>query len=329
MSVSVQTAQSAAPTAVPPLPLAELVHPDVLAGIDRLAAEYRTARPYPHIMIDNFLRPEMADRLGDGFPKLEEMSKVFREPMSYKGQLSDIDGKWPAFSPVFATLQSDAFRGLVGRISGIDGLLPDAMLAGGGLHQSPRSGFLDLHVDANMHPFDKTLHRRVNILIYVQRGWQESWGGQLELWSDRNNKPYEKIRAVVPAFNRAVIFSTDTHKLARRGGGELPGRLQPQVTRPLLLHDGPAQGGDLPGQLGDLDEPHDALETRAVPGDELRHRAAETVRPLSPPPRLLRRREKVRPGALPLDPGKGLAPCIPLLWAGTARSAYVPFETVR
>jgi hypothetical protein len=208
MSVSVQTAESATPTAVPPLPLAELVHPDVLAGVDRLAAEYRAARPYPHIAIDGFLRPEMARSLYDGFPRLEEMSKVFREPMSYKGQLSDIDGKWPAFSPVFATLQSAAFRGLVGRISGIDGLLPDAILAGGGLHQSPRSGFLDLHVDANMHPFDKTLHRRVNILIYVQPGWQESWGGQLELWSDRNHKPFEKIRAVVPAFNRAVIFST-------------------------------------------------------------------------------------------------------------------------
>jgi len=196
------------PAAVQVSGVADLVNPAILSGVDELARQYRAARPYPHIVIDDFLKPDVAEALFAAFPRMEQMPKIFREPMSYKGQLSDIDAKWPAFSGVFAQLQSDAFRQLVGRISGISNLLPDPILAGGGLHQSPRSGFLDLHVDANFHPFDKAMHWRVNILIYVQRDWQDEWGGQLELWSDRDRKPFEKIRSVPPRFNRAVIFST-------------------------------------------------------------------------------------------------------------------------
>jgi hypothetical protein len=186
----------------------ELINPAVLADVESFGRAYRSNAPTPHITIDNFLRPEVAARIAEGFPTLDQMPTIFREPMSYKGQLSDIDRHWPRFSPVFRTLQSDEFRQFIGCISGIDRLLPDPMLAGGGLHQSPRSGFLDLHVDANYHPFDKSLHRRVNIIIYVTPNWREEWGGQLEFWSDRRHKPDQLANGVVPVFNRAIIFNT-------------------------------------------------------------------------------------------------------------------------
>ena len=209
MNTDTATTSARAPTTVPRFAaIADLVNPSVITRVDDLSHAYRHANPYPHIVIDEFLRPEVAEALFAGFPRIEQMPKIFREPMSYKGQLSDIDAKWPAFSEVFAQLQSAPFRAFIGRITGIDGLQPDPMLAGGGLHQSPRSGFLDLHVDANFHPYDKGLHRRVNILIYVERDWQDGWGGQLELWSDRNKKPFEQVALVPPRFNRAVIFNT-------------------------------------------------------------------------------------------------------------------------
>ena len=186
------------------------VNPRVVGSVEALAAEYQRSStvPFPHIVINEFLKPEVAQQLAVGFPTMDKMSKIFREPMSYKGQLSDIATRWPSFSAIFAELQSDEFRAMMGRITGINALLPDQMLAGGGLHQSPRSGFLDLHVDANFHPFDKTMHRRVNILVYVEPGWQDEWGGQFEMWSNRDNKPAVRIKAVTPKFNRALIFNT-------------------------------------------------------------------------------------------------------------------------
>jgi hypothetical protein len=192
-----------------PAPSVEsLISEHVLARVDELAAEYRASQPFRHIAIDNFLRPEAAASASAHFPALEDMPTIFKEPMSYKGQLSDVKGRAPVFAPMFDTLQSVEFRALMSRISGIGDLRDDAMLAGGGLHQSPRSGFLDLHVDANFHPFDKSLHRRLNLLIYVNPEWSEAWGGELQLWSDVNNKPAELRRSVPPLYNRAVIFST-------------------------------------------------------------------------------------------------------------------------
>ncbi len=169
---------------------------------------YVKNKPFPHIVIDNFFEEDVAQYIYNNFPLMSEMPNVFKEPMSYKGQLSDVDGKWPRFSSIFEELQSDKFRNFLSKLSGIDNLISDPILAGGGLHQSPRSGFLDIHVDANFHPLNKELHRRLNIIIYINKGWQSQWGGGLELWNDIGNKPGTTGETIEPKFNRAVIFST-------------------------------------------------------------------------------------------------------------------------
>jgi len=176
--------------------------------IDTVRSAYRAATPYPYVVIDNFLPVALAERLAATFPAFDDMATIFREPMSYKGQTSDIANKAPAFKMIFDDLQSEAFRQQIGYITGIDKLLDDAILAGGGLHQSPNSGFLDIHVDANYHPIDKSLHRRINLLIYLNKDWQEAWGGQFEIWTNRNHKPDQRAYVISPTFNRAVIFGT-------------------------------------------------------------------------------------------------------------------------
>ena len=176
--------------------------------LDQLVQKYAQATPFPHIVIDNFFTEDVANYLSQNFPSMDQMPNIFKEPMSYKGQLSNIDGSWPKFSNIFLALQSTDFMALLTGLTGIQHLISDPILAGGGLHQSPKSGFLDIHVDANFHPLRKELHRRVNIIIYVNKGWQPEWGGDLELWNDNGNKPGELGAKVEPKFNRAVIFNT-------------------------------------------------------------------------------------------------------------------------
>ena len=186
----------------------DILNINIFKNIDTFSHQYSKALPFPHIVIDNFLDIQVAKYLSSNFPKMDEMPNVFKEPMSFKGQLSDIDGRWSTFSPVFECLQSQNFRSLVSRITSIDELLEDSILAGGGLHQSPNGGFLDIHVDANFHPIDKTMHRRVNLIVYDNQNWGPTWGGDLEIWSDLNGKPNKLINSIEPKFNRAVIFST-------------------------------------------------------------------------------------------------------------------------
>ncbi len=49
------------------------------------------------------------------------------------------------------------------------------------------------------------MHRRLNLLIYLEKDWKEEYGGGLEMWN-ADMSQCEKI--VMPALNRAVIFET-------------------------------------------------------------------------------------------------------------------------
>tara|TARA_Y100000287_G_scaffold143386_1_gene118113 strand:- start:3 stop:521 length:519 start_codon:yes stop_codon:yes gene_type:complete len=85
-------------------------------------------------------------------------------------------------------------------------LIPDPYFLGGGLHEIKKGGFLKIHSDFNFHPQMK-LSRRLNLLLYLNKDWQEDYGGHIEFW-DRSMK--ECGKKFLPIFNRMVIFST-TH----------------------------------------------------------------------------------------------------------------------
>ena len=89
-------------------------------------------------------------------------------------------------------------------LTGIEGLIPDPYFVGGGFHETKNGGHLSIHADFNYHKVLK-LERRINVLIYLNKDWQEEFGGQLELW---NSNMSEKVKTVSPVFNRAVVFNT-------------------------------------------------------------------------------------------------------------------------
>jgi hypothetical protein len=45
----------------------------------------------------------------------------------------------------------------------------------------------------------------LNALLYLNQGWEESWGGALELWDPELDRCAVRIP---PLFNRCVVFST-------------------------------------------------------------------------------------------------------------------------
>ena len=99
-----------------------------------------------------------------------------------------------------------AFIKCLEKITGEEGLIPDPYLEGGGIHSTINKGFLKMHTDFNWHK-ELKLFRRLNLLIYVNSGWQENWLGDLKLGLMKKNKMniYSKIS---PKFNRTVLFTT-------------------------------------------------------------------------------------------------------------------------
>ncbi len=101
-------------------------------------------------------------------------------------------------------LAADEFLELLSDVFDIPNLLADDQLVGGGIHQTGPRGHLDVHVDFN-YLEERDLHRRLNILIYFNQDWAESWGGNVELW-DKDVKV--RHHSLAPVFNRCVAFET-------------------------------------------------------------------------------------------------------------------------
>jgi hypothetical protein len=166
---------------------------------------YNSAVPYPHICLDNFLDAGLLSRVAAEFPELGSKEDIrFNDPNQDKLASKGEYRFGPLTRQLVYFLNSQPFLEYLGALTGINGLIPDPYFSGGGLHEIRRGGFLKIHADFNKHP-ELRLDRRINLLIYLNENWEESYGGHLELW-DKGMKQCE--RRILPVFNRVVIFNT-------------------------------------------------------------------------------------------------------------------------
>jgi hypothetical protein len=178
----------------------------VLAAAAELHREqYRTAEPFPHVVLDDVLPVEALDLALDAFPDAEsDVWKEYDNPLEGKLEAQGEERLGDDLSLLLYQFNSAPFLRFLERLSGIDALIPDPYFTGGGLHQIPRGGRLGIHADFSRHQ-SLPLDRRINVLIYLNRDWREEYGGHLELW---NRDMTECVVRVAPVFNRMVVFST-------------------------------------------------------------------------------------------------------------------------
>jgi hypothetical protein len=188
-------------------------HPPVLdlprltGELDRLHAQYMSAPPYPHVVLDNFLEPGAVKAAIEEFPPLDPGQWTnYLHTNERKFSHTDPDTWGPTLREILTQLNSPPFVEFVSKLIGVDNLIPDPSLEGGGLHQSTTGGFLNVHADFTVHPHQRKWQRRANILLYLNEGWKPEYGGDLELWSADMKQCVEKV---APIANRALIFTTD------------------------------------------------------------------------------------------------------------------------
>jgi Rps23 Pro-64 3,4-dihydroxylase Tpa1-like proline 4-hydroxylase len=176
------------------------------------SALYTANKPWPHLVIDDFFDPEWLERV-----RLEasaiDRSKRYAKFLDRKTDhnkfafLPDVVG--PETTRLVNFLNSGPFLAFLEKLTGISGLLSDPSYFGGGLHKILAGGFLEIHADFN-HLKRYDLERRLNLLLYLNKEWQPSYQGDLEMW-DRPSMT--RVTAVAPVFNRCVIFSTTAESL--------------------------------------------------------------------------------------------------------------------
>lgn len=174
------------------------------ASYEDLCKEFTEAKPFAHVVIDNFLTEEFAHELRKEFPPMDDPRfHRYHNPIEKKYATKTFDGL-PAATKLYEMFQSDKFVSVLKKITGIDELEADPHLHGAGLAFHKTGGKLDMHLDYSIHPISKK-ERRVNLILYLNEDWDPSWGGDLELW----DKDFTHcVRRVDSSFNRALIFQT-------------------------------------------------------------------------------------------------------------------------
>lgn len=167
---------------------------------------YGENTPFPHIYLDNVLNSNMLLEARDRFPSAESLVWYrYNNPLEKKLATNRLLLLDPVYRKIFLELNSKEFIDFLEKLTGIQNLIPDPLLNGGGLHQILPGGKLDIHADYNYHPLTK-LDRRINVLIYLNSNWKEEYGGHIEFWDKTMSHSVQKI---LPVFNRMVIFSAN------------------------------------------------------------------------------------------------------------------------
>jgi hypothetical protein len=176
--------------------------------LPELSRKYQQAAPYPHIVLENFLDPGVLNDCITEFNKLNETDGWinYKHYNEKKRGLNKLDVLPPTIAGTINELNSTEFLEFLSTLTGIKDLQKDDRLEGGGIHQSGKGGFLNIHADFTVHPHHRNWQRRVNVLVYLNKDWKEDWGGKLELWDTKMKACEIKV---LPVFNRCVIFNTD------------------------------------------------------------------------------------------------------------------------
>ena len=185
------------------------INPGVRARLSSLAAEFQAGRPFRHVVIDDFLVPEIAEAMLAEFPGCPDPSGLkdeFGEP-NPRTTIADVRSLGGVYAALDQAIQTPAFLGAMEALAGIEGFRYDPGYFGGGTHESFSGAGLDPHCDFNVHP-QTGQRRRVNVLVYLNKDWDPAWRGSLCLHSNPWDPEHDHISEVVPVFNRCIIFET-------------------------------------------------------------------------------------------------------------------------
>ena len=181
-----------------------------------LSPRFRTNQPFPHIAIDGLFNNEVLRQVVAETPPIDsELWRVWgtgatadlTRPFTLKRAISEEALMGPVTRSFLLSLNSQTYLKFLERLTGISGLIPDPSYGGGGLHCTGQGGRLLVHVDSDRHPLGNPFNKMVNMILYLNEDWDESYGGHLELWS-RDLK--DCVQRITPLFNRLVIFESGT-----------------------------------------------------------------------------------------------------------------------
>lgn len=177
---------------------------DWTTKIEELKEKYSVAIPFEHIIIENFLNEELANIVSELYPADLSLYHKYDNPIEVKFAYDKINLLDNRLKSIFYLLSTTVMENIFSEITDIK-LENDPYLNGAGLHLHPRNGRLGIHLDYEIHPISGK-QRRLNVILYLSKEWNEEWNGHSELWNSDITKCVVKSPV---KFNSAIIFKTN------------------------------------------------------------------------------------------------------------------------
>ena len=182
---------------------------DWVNNIHLLSEEYKNNKPYPYVIINDFLNSSF---INDIYNEYNEHSNdlsdwhFYNNPLEVKYAYDNINKCGKNIQKLFELYSSKECIELFNTLSGINTLEYDSTLHGCGLHLMPRNGRLAMHLDYEKHPILENKQRRMNIILYINKTWNTEWNGSTKLfYKDLNNSFIESPIL----YNTAIVFQTN------------------------------------------------------------------------------------------------------------------------
>ncbi len=162
--------------------------------------------PFPFMSTNNILPQDLIKEAESEFVNFNKLENAggYRYG-NLKRKFSEYEKLPPKIKKIVDFFYSKNFIKVLEKKFSLNDIEPDWKLHGGGMHQSPRGGFLKVHSDFIYRRHSNT-RRVLNLLLYLNTDWKNEWGGFLELW---NKQMTNVCKSISPISNNIVIFRTD------------------------------------------------------------------------------------------------------------------------
>jgi hypothetical protein len=164
------------------------------------------AKPFPHLVLDNFLEAEFFLNIKTIFQDIATSSTVGKQFNSA------VEEKWislnsalpSAVKQIVDSLNAEQWVENMRGLTGIDSLVvtPNGNTKLANYHIMEAGGVLGPHVDHSHEPM-KGIPHVLNIILYLSEDWDESAGGETCFYDTKGKHVVSKIKCKP---NRAVIF---------------------------------------------------------------------------------------------------------------------------
>lgn len=170
---------------------------------DQCRTAFFKADPFPHIVIDGLFETQFLREVRAEFDSGLAAARMIANQREQTVRSTDPATFGPQTLRYFDAMHRHAMVDFLQDITGISPLLVDPTLLNGGLHECRDGGRFDIHLDFNRHRHTM-LDNALVALTYLNEGWQDDWGGGLELYCSKRR---QVVRTVAPVMARTIIFA--------------------------------------------------------------------------------------------------------------------------